>query len=308
MILENNFYDSVLVEPFREGADTLNVVSGYATSAMAHKNLEDLRLQSADININLIVGMTATSGINSTNHSGFVELMNESSNRFTCNYVQNKPAVHSKLYVWSSEGKALKAFIGSANYTQMAFFSRQQQEILTPCNAELAYAYYEKLVSNTVYCNHSDVNDLVYIDGSNQTEDNSGLEKVTVPLISSRNDEVQNKGGLNWGQREGREPNQAYIQLTPEVYRSNFFPRRTIHFTILTDDNKSFVCVRAQKDDAGQAIETPHNNSLLGEYFRNRLGVANGAKVTKADLEAYGRTDVEFVKVDEETYFLDFSV
>lgn len=48
-------------------------------------------------------------------------------------------------------------------------------------------------------------------------------------------------------------------------------------------------------------------NSELGEYFSYRLGLPSGAKVTKEDLERYGRTDVDFYKLDEETYYMDFS-
>ncbi|MCF6301014.1 MAG: restriction endonuclease, partial [Proteobacteria bacterium] len=65
------------------------------------------------------------------------------------------------------------------------------------------------------------------------------------------------------------------------------------------------ICTRAQEN--GKAIQTPHNNSLIGEYFSFRLGVANGNLVTMGDLSKYGRTDVVFYKIDEENYFMDFS-
>ena len=54
-------------------------------------------------------------------------------------------------------------------------------------------------------------------------------------------------------------------------------------------------------------MDTPHNNSLLGEYFRNRLGLPNGAFVTRQHLEDYGRIDVAFYKIDDENYLMDFS-
>ena len=57
-----------------------------------------------------------------------------------------------------------------------------------------------------------------------------------------------------------------------------------------------------------KAITTPASNALLGEYFRNRLGLYNGAYVTTEDLRKYGRTDVAFYKIDEEQYYMDFSV
>ena len=66
------------------------------------------------------------------------------------------------------------------------------------------------------------------------------------------------------------------------------------------------VIEEEQQND--KAITTPASNALLGEYFRNRLGLANGAYVTAADLRSYGRTDVTFIKIDEEHYYMDFSI
>ena len=64
--------------------------------------------------------------------------------------------------------------------------------------------------------------------------------------------------------------------------------------------------MRAQ--DNGKAIETYGNNSQLGLYFRKRLGLPSGAFVTLIDLKKYGRTDVTFYKIDDENFFMDFSV
>ena len=86
---------------------------------------------------------------------------------------------------------------------------------------------------------------------------------------------------------------------------TEFFPERPVHFTILTDDNEVLICTRAQ--DNGKAIETTHNNSLLGKYFRRRLNVPLGALVTVEHLQTYGRTDIDFYKIDDETYRMDFS-
>jgi hypothetical protein len=68
------------------------------------------------------------------------------------------------------------------------------------------------------------------------------------------------------------------------------------------------IGTRAQKDETGYAIETPQNNGLLGEYFRHRLGLPSGLKVSKDDLLRYGQPDIEFCKIDDETLEMDFSV
>ena len=60
-------------------------------------------------------------------------------------------------------------------------------------------------------------------------------------------------------------------------------------------------------DANGKGIETPQDNSEIGRYFRNRLGLANGAYISVSDLKKYGRTDVVFYKLDDENYVMDFS-
>lgn len=91
-----------------------------------------------------------------------------------------------------------------------------------------------------------------------------------------------------------------------QIARTEFFPLDKKHFSVLTDDGKQLILRVEQQND--KAITTPLNNSLLGEYFRNRLGIANGEFVKTSDLLSYGRTDVTFYKLDEEQFIMDFSV
>ena len=67
------------------------------------------------------------------------------------------------------------------------------------------------------------------------------------------------------------------------------------------------ICARAEKGEEGYTIHSI-KNSLIGEYFRNRLGLADGVFIETDDLLRYGRTDVEFYKLDDENYYMDFSV
>lgn len=94
--------------------------------------------------------------------------------------------------------------------------------------------------------------------------------------------------------------------MPTKVAKSGFFPLEKRHFVAITDDRHQLILRIEQQND--KAITTPARNSDLGEYFRNRLGLANGEFVTRDALERYGRKDVIFVKLDEETYYMDFSV
>ena len=313
-----DLYNEVLIKPAQEGADDLKIISGYASSAMAFHHLEKLKKSHLPVKISLFVGMCPVDGIALSNHKGFREIMRLCENRFQCSYVFEKPAVHSKLYIWSKKGCVYKSFIGSANYTQNAFYN-SQREVLSEAAGNNILDYFNEVEKDTVYCDHLDTDNLVQIyrdERQSQRDrysdnfldtDYTGLASVNVSFLD-REGNVPQKSGLNWGQRPGRNPNQAYLQLSPEVYKSDFFPIRKTHFTVLTDDSKIFVCTRAQKSEEGHAVETPHNNALLGEYFRYRLDLAGGEKVIKDHLTKYGRTDVTFYKIDYETYYMDFSV
>ena len=129
------------------------------------------------------------------------------------------------------------------------------------------------------------------------------IEKVKVSLLD-KNGEPQY--GLNWGQRTGREPNQAYVQLPIEVYRSDFFPKKPEHFFIHTDDNQDIKFTRAQKTDEGTALQTPDDNSLFGRYMRDRLGIPHGQEITAKDILNYGCTEITFFKINGK-FYLDFS-
>jgi HKD family nuclease len=331
-MITENLFDKVLIEPVKNGADILYVVSGYATAAMTFHHFDYLKKNhSKQIEINLIVGMCPYDGLSLSNHKAFQQLASlDFSKHFKCSYIFNAPQVHSKAYAWFQGKKPVSGFIGSANYTQNAF-SKSQRELLISCDPKLGFDYFQSLIPDSIYCTHNEIENHIeiYRDTYYSRRKKEQLEKQGIQMVTSekpdlqdlpairvslldRTGNIQNTAGLNWGFRQDetskRNKNEAYIQLRPEVYRSDFFPGRSIHFTVLTDDNKTLICTRAQKDEHGHAIETPHNNSLIGEYFRNRLGLANGAFVTKDDLLKYGRTDVDFYKIDEETYFMDFSV
>ncbi len=320
VLLSDDLFSEVLLNPARNGASDLYIISGYASSAMVFHHAEKLKEQNSNININLIIGMTCRDGLSKTNHRGFQSLVeNDLSGNFNCSYLINHPPVHSKVYTWVKDGVPTTAFAGSANYSQQAFIGNSQKEVATKCDPISAYNYYKSLIDESIYCNHQDAEEVITLYNDNRAINSTkvsveeetaeydatmGLEHELISLIN-RSGEISQRSGLNWGQRDNREPNQAYIPLKVNVYSTDFFPPVAQHFTIHTDDGKILICTRAQEN--GKAIHTPQNNSLLGEYFRFRLGVANGSLVTMEDLTSYGRTDIDFYKIDEENYYMDFS-
>ena len=198
------------------------------------------------------------------------------------------------------------------------------REVLAQKSATDCYSYYNELLGQSINCLSEEVPNLItfferkLIEKTTQTDFNSeqqasiqeidNSEKVTLSLVEKSTGEVPARSGLNWGQRPeyGRNPNQAYLNIPAKIGRSGFFPDRHEQFMVMTDDGKEFVCVRAQ--DGGKGIHTTLDNSHLGEYFRYRLGLSNGEFIKTGHLLKYGRKNVDFYKIDDESFYMDFAV
>ena len=309
----------VLLSPIDAGADRLLIISGYATPTMASWHILKVKeLFKRAINVDLIIGMTNYDGLSIDAHHGFVQLcsdrLNKDISQFQCQYVFQGAPVHSKIYIWMSDNTPFVAFTGSANYTQ-AGFSMGRREYIIECNAEKAYREYQAIEKDSIYCTHSEIEDHIMLSPSHPILDTEsdyvkqwlgqGVQFVQLSLLA-KNGEIGTRSGLNWGQRPGREKNQAYIPLPASIAKTEFFPLDKQHFTVVADDGKQLILRVEQQNN--KAITTPMNNSLLGEYFRRRIGVSNGEYIRLEDLLNYGRTDVDIYKLDDEHYYMDFSV
>lgn len=316
----NNLAEKILFDPLKEQADELNILSAYATPNMLSwyiKNLNEKTISTVPIKINLIVGMVPYDNLSISVHEGFKhivssELPNEVSS-VKCSYVVDQPAEHANLFIWNKQGHPVSAFFGSANFVQSSFIGNSRHELMDNCNPLEAMKYFESVISRTVYCNHAEIEEYIILRSAHPVLDIEcnlvgTIDKnntVTLRLVTTKTGEPGKKSGLNWGQRKGREPNQAYIPLPAKIARSGFFPLEDKHFTAITDDRFQLTLRVEQQNN--KAIATPERNSDLGEYFRRRLELANGAFITRADLERYGRLDVTFTKLDDETFYMDFS-
>ena len=304
-MIEKNLYNAVLIEPaLIHKADRLNIVSGFATASLADRHCENLKQYNCDTRVDLVIGMARREGIPLAHHNGFCSLTQIYNGKFYCSYATNIKPIHSKLYVWTRHNTPVCAWIGSANYT-ITGFGNGQKEILTEVNKNTALDYFYKTKEDSINCDDENVGHSIRL-YKQEINENNQLEQATLPLTSRRlGGQVQNKAGLNWGQRPKRNPDQAYIPVPSHIAQSNFFPPKGQQFTVLTDDEQHFICVVAQDNNKG--IETTLDNSILGRYFRKRISVDSGQFITRLDLENYGRLDVTFYKIDDETYHMDFS-
>lgn len=302
----------ILMRPAaNEKADELFIVSGYVSASMLEQHLEALQKGVAEERIaalpkiTIVVGM-AQVGIEAAQHHGLCAVVRRFPETVNCSYLIRGNPCHSKVFVWKKNEIPIRAFVGSANYT-MTGFGTSQRETVVEANPDEVLKYHELLTDQSIPCTDAGVETSVKLMHTKPPEDVADEDTAILSLLATtggRKGETHPKAGLNWGQRDGRDPNQAYIPIPKSVRDRSFFPPIGKRFTALTDDGQSLILVVAQQ--YGKALHTTMDNSELGRYLRRRLGVRSGEFVTRQHLTDYGRHDVGFYRIDLETYHMDF--
>lgn len=304
--------DRLFFPPDELHIDSICILSAHAMPSMASWLLTSYAEKGIkNREINLIITSVAKEGISSEIHNGF-KMMHDNPYapewlNFTCSYLNNDISLPGEnIYIWLSGDEPVAACLGELEFTQKALLCTATENKFHEMNPIDAYNLYSDAVNSSTYCFYNEIEEYVIIrsDAWRQKEF-LPEQKVNLSFIT-RNGDVGKKSGLNWGQRAGRNQNEAYIPLPRNIAQSGFFPLEKRQFFVTTDDRHSLLLRIEQQGD--KAITTPLSNALLGEYFRNRLNLSNGEFITKETLEKYGRTDVTFVKIDDEQYYMDFSV
>jgi hypothetical protein len=310
-VIVENLYEEVLIKPTEKGVNNLFVVSGYSSATFANRHLSENK----NFKLNLIIGMPGMT----KDHLGYMNLYNKFGDRFNGHYLQKNPPVHSKVYSWCNDNKPLIGYSGSANYSQSGFFSNKQINQINEDDPSSIISFYNDLLKSSVKIKdfEFDLDNLLINKNIYKTLDTSVIpgsveweipnKRVTISFLD-RYGKLPQRSGLNWGQRpeQNREPNQAYLSIKKDVRDEGFLPPLSETFTLITDDKKSIDCCVAQQ--GRKAIHSTFDNSEIGKYIRERIGVKLGNPVLEKDLEKYGRTDFTIEKLNDETFLLDLSV
>lgn len=258
-VYDKRLFDYALIRPLFSGQspDTLRIVSGYATHAMASRHLLETTSKKKSLDVDLIYGMAGVDGVRKSDHLGFISLEGHREFQylgdFTCSYVRKPRSVHSKVYVWCRGEVPVQAFIGSANYSEAGFNSVNRTETLAECDPVSALDFFWESKKAAIPCARanrdkdfppklrgyeipSKFNQSLMI----ETDENSpykGCLKVVIPLINDKG-HLGEGSGLNWGvmsdgtprlsnkknSNSFRNPNEAYIRVPKKIAMTGFFP------------------------------------------------------------------------------------
>jgi hypothetical protein len=82
-------------------------------------------------------------------------------------------------------------------------------------------------------------------------------------------------------------------------------------FDAYTDDGKVIKLKRSGGSSSlGKDLASEGNRHLLGVWLKTKLyesgALKHGERITEATLEAYGKTTLDFYKIKDGDYFMDF--
>ena len=314
MLYEGNLFERVIKSNSAKKAKILRIISGYATPEMLQYHIAAF----PKLKIFVYLGMTSKDGIQLLYHKKFLDLVRNNKN-IKCFYNTQSPHIHSKIYLWeTAEDSPLYAVVGSANYTTNGLVGNQE-EVLCECPASDAQNYINRIIKNSKFidCESPDAEQYITTEKycpprKSRSRKNVSIKEdlviadlpyVDLSLLTSKGEEYAAGGGINWGQRDGRNPNQSYIAIPAPIQRQKFFPPKGKVFTVLANKNQFIKMVVAQGDH-GKALHSHEDNSELGVFLRQRLSLDSGCFVHKKDLRS--KTTVRFYKVDDENFYMEF--
>lgn len=312
VIKKDELYESILKKPLEQGADRLCVLSGYVTPNFVEEYLNSIPKENTIFHLQVVQGMARSQGISRQDHAKFLSL--ENTDNFEIYYYTGSlnriQSVHAKVYIWLKGNEPLRAFIGSANFTNQGFNNEwERTEMMTQTNAEQAYQIFLDILDESKSVRDPNIG--TYITLESYKSDPCKIEKNTqylkVPLVIRG--KVYQKSGLNLGfagkgsTKNRRSRDVAAIRIDASM--DSFFPVPEDLFTVITDDGMKFTMKRTKKGKRRLTLDKDQKN--LGLYFRRRLDIMPGVAITKKHLDKYGRTDLEFEKDEAGIYYLDFS-
>lgn len=135
-------------------------------------------------------------------------------------------------------------------------------------------------------------------------------------LYSVRDGIVQEQSGLNWGFSDGHVCiDDAYVAIRHDFITQNpeFFPIAGSVINVIWDDGTNMICsVEGTQEINGitypKQLTSASDKSVIGAYFRRRMGIPSGQRIVMRDLDTYGRRDIEIIPIGNNTYTIDFSV
>lgn len=337
-MITTDFAHATLI-PLELSETSLTAVSGYVSPSALAWFLSSQGSTSGQKNetgihstrLNVLVGMAHHGGVTKAMHHTFQQLCENSHGRLRVFYPPERRAIHSKVFVWSTdEGRATRAFSGSANFTNagLNLSGSTQENVMHEVGLESADRYVRSAFQEAIECRAPDID--AHIDfpleisyGAPELANEVQITEAVPARSTARSARfylyytkkgqrlAYRSGGINWGHRGDRNRNEAQLKIESALSRSEFLPHSGTPFTVMCDDGATLILQGTSGSaETGKNLSSHPHNYILGAYIRRRMGLEDGQHVGLKELENYGRGYVTLTRCDDKAfdYFLDFSV
>ncbi len=294
--------------------DELCIISGYI-------GIDPIReiLESKNLKVTLIYGL-ANEGIQEKLLLSLQEIHNDLDKNISilCPSISS----HAKLYLWKYKGEIVYGLNGSANFSSNGLLT-QFRELLSEVNKvdfREFNDYYE-----TIFESCKPITEVTFKKKSKEAYKRT--EELEIFDGYCITDSLLAEGSkINWGHGAAKNNvRDSYIPLRKcDILNfPDLFPPKSANkglgyadnepIDVIWDDGESMVCLFEGSTEIDSIrypnkISTYKSKRLLGDYLRYRLGLDKGVKVTAEDFSKYGRDNITISKINEGSYYFDFSV
>lgn len=276
----------------------------------------------------------ALEGLSIKDHKDYIDLMKRYE-QLKIYYKIKYPLTHIKLYKFDFHNKKPIKYIGSANFSKSGFFHNQEILLKTEENfAEL----FNMIKDGSLLCTSDDIKRHIIFYEEDKKEplvnpkkkDKETLTKIRpendqlstkpnntyikykniiikrfeyaadadfkIPIII-KNDKLQDDKGINaWIRNQT-----PYLRQSNKFPFTNYFPSKK-EFKIITDTNE--VLTGKLTEEKPTQLELYPN---IYEYLKRKLSLIEHRPITYKDLSRNNLLEIWVTKIDEETYYFDFS-
>lgn len=325
MLYNTDLEELVFNQHLFHNADELIIISGYLGPSPVE------RISNLNLNTTIVYGMYPSDGIGQRLHDSLNIIKRRHPN---VNILYSSFPVHSKCYIWKRGNQIVQALIGSANFSAKGLRTpfREILTIANPITYESLNNYVNMILGVATPCEQ------INLVARQMPLRNDNTDVVTLTnycrmtLLVPNTGQIHDASGINWGQNidNHTNPRDAAIPIRARHIREypNLFPPKLefpnnpdggrIHrhndaIDIIWDDGTTMegLLEGSQEIDGvkyPKQISSFPSKYIMGDYLRQRIGVASRAFVHTLDLENYGRTHIDVSIIEDGVYYLDFSV
>lgn len=300
--------------------DELIIISGYVGPRPIQ------RLQSLPFKTTVVYGMYGSDSISQQLHQTLIKFHTPGQHEVL---YSNIP-VHSKIYVWKNQSDIVYALIGSANFSKNGLTIPLRESLAETTRDTFTDLdnYISQILQNAVECSAETISTIQV--RTSLTTNPVTSAPCSIVLYDPVTGEVPPRSGLNWGHSLGHTNlGDSYITIRTSHIQSypHLFPPKQMRSTrvggrshrqndaieLVWDDGilMDALLEGSQKINGRffpKQLSSHPSKNVLGRYIRERLGLSPQALVTRADLDNYGRSDISITRLQDGTYFVDFSV